>query len=137
MQALWDFIANNDTVLLSLGILSAITFIASLVLIPYLIVRIPSDYFCRQQSHPNSVKQYVLFHWLVVLLKNLLGIVLIILGLLMLVLPGQGILTILVGVLLVNFPKKQQFERWLISRESVYKAVDWLRRRAGRESLKL
>ena len=53
----------------------------------------------------------------------------------MLVLPGQGLLTLLVGFLLVDAPGKYRLERWLVSRKAVLRPINWLRRRKGRQPL--
>jgi hypothetical protein len=65
------------------------------------------------------------------MLKNLLGLLLVVLGLIMLVTPGQGIVTLLIGLLLMNFPGKYHLERWLVLRPGVLKGLNWLRRRQG------
>jgi hypothetical protein len=67
--------------------------------------------------------------------KNVIGAVLLVAGLVMLVVPGQGLLTIAVGLMLVDFPGKFRLERWLATRRPVWKAINWLRARAGREAL--
>ena len=59
------------------------------------------------------------------------------LGIMLLVLPGQGILTIIVGIILVDFPMKYRLERWLVSRKKVLKSMNWLRKRANKKPLKL
>ena len=64
--------------------------------------------------------------------KNLLGAALVVLGLLMLVTPGQGQVTLLAGLLLMNFPGKYRLERAVVSREGVMRALNWFRRRSGR-----
>ena len=100
-------------------------------------VRIPYDYFSESERQPSAwAEKHVLIRCLVLLIKNLLGFIFVLLGLAMLVLPGQGLLTLLIGVLLLNFPGKYRFERWLIQQPSVNKAVAWLRQRAGRRPLK-
>jgi hypothetical protein len=53
----------------------------------------------------------------------------------MLIVPGQGMLTIAVGLVLTNFPGKFRLERWIATRRSVWRSINWLRRRAGREPL--
>jgi hypothetical protein len=63
--------------------------------------------------------------------RNLLGVVLVLLGVLMLVLPGQGILTLLVGVLLVDFPGKHKLVQRLLSRPKVLGIVNKLRTHRG------
>jgi len=56
-------------------------------------------------------------------------------GIAMLVLPGQGILAILGGIELMDFPGKYRLERWIVSRPAVLRSVNWLRRRMGRPPL--
>ncbi len=135
-QDLFDSIWGNETLLLILGLVSLFTFVASLFLIPFLVVRIPVDYFAenKRQTSPWAEQHFVI-RWAVLLVKNIFGFIFVLLGLAMLVLPGQGLLTLLIGVLLLNFPGKYTFERWLIQRSSVRRAVFWLRKRAGRPPL--
>lgn len=138
LQNLFDMIWGNETLLLWLGIVSVISFVASLFLIPFLVVRIPVDYFAETRRQPSSwAEQHIVVRWIIRLFKNLFGVVFILLGLAMLVLPGQGLLTLLIGVLLLNFPGKYRVERWLIQRPSIFRAVAWLRRRAGSEQLEM
>lgn len=55
----------------------------------------------------------------------------------MLVLPGQGILTIVLGISLLDFPGKRPFIRWLVSKPMVYRALDWLRKKTHSPPLDL
>lgn len=138
VQDLFAALWGNETLLLILGLVSLLSFVASLLLIPYLVVRIPVDYFAESKRHRLPwAERHIVIRWILLIIKNLLGMIFILLGLAMLVLPGQGMLTLLIGILLLNFPGKYRFERWLIQRPSVYRAVDWLRKRAHRDSLKL
>jgi hypothetical protein len=73
--------------------------------------------------------------WSLLISKNILGYVFIILGIAMLVLPGQGILTIVIGIMFINFPGKYRLERWAVTRPPVLKAINMLRRRAGHAPL--
>jgi len=66
-----------------------------------------------------------------VVLKNALGVVLVVLGFIMLFTPGQGLLTLLAGLLLMNFPGKYRLERWLVLRPGVLRGLNWLRQRGG------
>jgi hypothetical protein len=68
-------------------------------------------------------------------MKNVLALVLIILGVAMLVLPGQGILAILLGVMLGDFPGKLKLQRWLLARPKVMKSLNWLRRKFSKPPL--
>jgi Putative transmembrane protein (PGPGW) len=131
-----SYTQENEGVLLILGVLSVVSFVATLVVIPWIVLRIPNDYFSRpvrvalvsSDSHP-SVKV------LVFIAKNLLGLAVVLLGIAMLVIPGQGLLTILIGVILIDFPGKYKFLRWLISRKPVMKSANWLRAKGGKEPL--
>ena len=73
----------------------------------------------------------------VVLVKNAIGIVLILVGFAMLILPGQGLLTILFGIALTNFPGKFRLERRIVNIPSVRGALDRIRSAAGRPPLRL
>jgi hypothetical protein len=75
--------------------------------------------------------------WTVHLLKNLVGWTLVVAGLLMLVLPGQGLLTLFVATFFLDFPHKRDLQRWVLRRGWVTHVVDKLRKRAGRPSLVL
>jgi hypothetical protein len=64
-------------------------------------------------------------------LKNLLGATLLVAGLVMLVMPGQGILAILIGLSLLDFPGKRELERRLVARPRVIRFLNLVRRQAG------
>ncbi len=116
--------------------LSVVMAVATLLAIPEMIVRLPADYFARRPVKDWPAKRPVV-HLALVLVKNSLGGVLIVAGLAMLVLPGQGLLTLLVGIMLVDFPGKRRLECWLIRRRPVRRAADWIRARRGRAPLDL
>ena len=71
--------------------------------------------------------------------KNLLGFLLVALGIVLSLpgVPGQGLLTILIGAMLVNFPGKRACERWLLQRRGVLTTINKLRVKAGRAPLQL
>lgn len=121
----------------ALGALSLVSFVGSLVLIPFLVARMPVDYFHRpKRPRLPFAKRHPIIRWSLLVAKNLLGGVLLIGGVLMLVLPGQGLLTILMGLVLIDYPGKRSLERFLITRPSILRAVNWLRRKADQPPLK-
>ena len=69
-------------------------------------------------------------------LKHALGWFFIAIGILMLVTPGQGLLTLLAGVLLTNFPGKYRLERMLARQPKVMAVLNWLRARRGQAPFK-
>ncbi|HJO34917.1 MAG: PGPGW domain-containing protein [Pseudomonadota bacterium] len=116
--------------------LSVAMFIGTLALIPWFVIRLPADYFCRRRR-PLLPLGRGLTGWLLWLPKNLAGALLLVAGVAMLVLPGQGILTILLGLMLLDFPGKYQLEHRLLRRPRVLSTLNWLRRRAQRPPLRM
>jgi hypothetical protein len=107
---------------------SSISFITGLLLLPFFLTRIPVDYFSHHHRHHLlATSCHPLIRLLITGLKNLLGIVFVVAGFLMLFLPGQGILMLLVGLIIMNYPGKFALENWLIRRTFVLPAVNWLR----------
>lgn len=118
-----------------LGIASAAMLVVSAIVIPFLIVRLPADFYV-ENDHPRHLFQdrpVVRIFFLTV--KNAIGAVLLVAGVLMLVLPGQGILTILAALALLDFPGKRKMEMRILHRPAILKSVNWVRKRAGREPL--
>lgn len=109
---------------------------ATVVVVPMVIVRIPPDYYAhRRRPAGRLARRGPWVRTAAVVGKNALGYALIGAGLGMLVLPGQGLLTLLLGFLLIDVPGKYRMEKWVISRPRVLRAVNWLRLRRGREPL--
>lgn len=118
-----------------MGIASAAMLVISAFAIPYLIVRLPADFYA-QDNHPRHLFQdRPLLRFLFLTVKNVLGAILLLAGIVMLVLPGQGILTVLAGLALLDFPGKRGIEMRIIHRPAILKSINWLRERAGREPL--
>jgi hypothetical protein len=121
-----------------LGIGSAVMFFGSMLALPYLAARIPADYFTNDKRPPSPLAaKYPALRIPLAILRNLLGIIILLAGIAMLVLPGQGILSILLGIMLINFPGKYRLERWFIRKPKVNKAINWLRRKSNREPLQV
>ena len=113
---------------------SVLLFALSLIGLPLVLTRMPADFFSRPERRHLRLAERRRPFWFVVLrsLKNALGSVLLVLGLLMLFVPGQGLLSILVALILMDFPGKRRLQRWVISRPAVHRPLNALRRRAGR-----
>lgn len=110
--------------------LSLFTLVATVVAVPWVVARLPVDYF--SQTHRAVLPQDQSLPGLLLMgVKNLLGAALVLMGLVMLFTPGQGLLTLLVGLLLMNFPGKYRLERALVARPGVFRGLNWLRQRRG------
>jgi hypothetical protein len=104
--------------------------IMTLVAFPFVIARLPADYFA-DDSRPSPLSKHLALHWLLMALKNLLGLALVLVGVLLFFLPGQGLLTLIIGLTIMNYPGKFVVERWLVRRPRVLPALNWLRLRFG------
>jgi hypothetical protein len=113
-----------------LGIFSALSFIGTLIAIPLILVKMPADYFLATTEEKGLRPSIINL-----IGKNLLGLIFLVMGIIMLFTPGQGILTILIALSLVNFPGKRRLEINLIRRPQVQKAINWLRAKYGRAPL--
>lgn len=119
-----------------LAIASVAMFISAAVAVPFFVARIPHDYFVATPRRSMSDLHPVLV-WLWRIVKNSVGWLLILAGIAMLVLPGQGVLTIFAGLMLVDFYGKRRLQTWIVRRRSVSKSINWLRRRSNQPPLEL
>jgi archaellum biogenesis protein FlaJ (TadC family) len=122
----------STELLTTLALVSIITFIVSLVAIPWIISKMPEDYFSNEQRHDAYKDKYhPLVSLLIRILRNIIAVIFILAGIIMLFTPGQGLLTILVGLGLSDFPGKFALERWIVRNEKIFKALNWVRKRTG------
>jgi hypothetical protein len=117
---------------------SLLTALLALLAIPWVVTRLPADYFYhREREVWQQTGGEPFLALLLGLLKNIVGGILLALGLLMLFTPGQGVLTILIGLMLMNFPGKYRLEIWLVRRPGVLRSLNWLRARRGAPPFRL
>jgi hypothetical protein len=119
--------------------LFVITFGASLAVISFILVKIPSTYFQRSHARNFWPDRHPTLRWAGLIGKNLLGIVLVLLGILMSIpgVPGQGVLTILLGIMLIDLPRKRQLEYKILSRPMVLEKINRLRHKFSKPPLVL
>ena len=130
---------NSDLIFL-LGSLSIFILIISVFMMVLIISFLPEDYFKSENRNLISSVQnsrYPLLKLLVLITKNFFGILLLLSGILMLVLPGQGILTIITGLVFMDYPGKYKFERKLLRQKGVINSINWIRSRLSKPSLKV
>ena len=121
-------------------VLTTTASIAYFVVITYFITQMDKQYFVRRKTseeglinhlHLTSMNRSVACA--VKIAKIILGIGLLVCGILMLVLPGQGLITILIGLSLIPFPGKDKMEQRILSRHSVRSTLNWIRVKAKKE----
>ena len=120
-----------------IGIFVAVaSFVGTTALTVWFVVKLPADYFVLQRQ-PRSDSRTSVSHWAQLLLRNLLGLGLIGLGIILSLpgVPGQGLLTILLGIMLSDFPGKERLERKIVSYPKVLEALNRLRKRFGKPPL--
>ena len=118
--------SKYPAVWIGISVGSVLLFVGTLVAVPIICVKLPSDYFVHAAS-PRSM-------WMLVA-RTFLAAILIAAGVAMLVLPGQGILTILIGVSLLDFPAKRAWQMRLLQRPTVLRTLNGIRSRAGKPPL--
>ena len=102
-------------------------------------VHLPADYFLHERRPLPFAGRPLALRVSVAVLKNLLGVALIAAGVVMSLpgVPGQGLLTILLGLMLVDVPGKHRLERSIVRRRLVYGALNAVRARFGRPPIEL
>jgi hypothetical protein len=96
-----------------------------------LAVWLPADTFVRERSAPP---RHAVVRLVARVCKNLVGWVVLLLGIVMALplVPGPGLVFILIGVSLADFPKKRRLEERLLGYPPVLQAVNRMRQRFGR-----
>lgn len=134
----WEWVRQHDKVFYWVGAISLATVIVSFVAVPIVIRRMPYDYFLEDSEAAEQLReQHPVLRVLFLILKNLIGGILVIGGLIMFLTPGQGVLTLLIGLLLMDFPGKRGLEIRLMKLKPVKKAVDWIRSKGEKRPLVL
>jgi hypothetical protein len=118
-------------------LLFIVTFTMSLAIVSFILVKIPPDYFHKDRPRDLWSDRHPAVRLLGLFAKNVLGVVLVVLGILLSIpgVPGQGLLTILLGIMLLDFPGKRSLEHKLVSRPQILATINKLRHRFGQPNL--
>lgn len=122
---------STDT-LVTLTVLSVVFFIGSLIAIPYILVRLPADYFDIRIPRPWMKDHHPILRVMGHIVKNAVGAIFLFVGFLMLFLPGQGVLTMVIGVSMLDFPGKRKVEASLIGQPTVLGVINSMREKFGK-----
>jgi len=126
----WDRILIGVTLFLA-------SLTVSFVSIAIVMVKIPENYFSSHYTRDFLPNSSWAVRWGAVILKNILGVFLVILGVLLSLpgVPGQGVLTILLGLIMLDIPGKRPLEARIINRPAILSAINKLRDRYGKPPL--
>ncbi|MCS6864026.1 MAG: hypothetical protein RMJ56_08345 [Gemmataceae bacterium] len=125
----WHLIVFSIVLAVSMAAVSA-------AIVGVVLARLPADFFVNPHAQ-RPIDRHPVLKVFLVGLRNLCGYVLILLGIVLSLpgVPGQGLLTVLMGVMLIDFPGKRRFLHWLVSREAILRNVNRLRAKAGQPPL--
>ena len=129
---LFEELKVHGVMLISVSVAS---FIVSVLFCTLVIAYLPSDYFLpkRRLKHIRHPILRIGFKCL----KNLFAVILVIVGIIQIPLPGQGVLTILIGIIISDIPGKRKLERRIISSSVVLATANSIRSRFKRPMLML
>lgn len=127
---------STDT-LIWLTVLSMVFFVGTLIAIPFILVRLPADYFDVRVPRPWMKDHHPVLRLVGHIVKNAVGAIFLFAGFLMLFLPGQGVLTMLIGISMLDFPGKRTVEAKLIGQPTVLSVVNSMRQKFNKPPLLL
>src|SRR5919206_1344002 len=106
------------------------TFLVNLGIVSVILVKLPKDHF-RSDKSKRVTGSNATIRVLKIIGKNVAGWLLIALGIVLSLpgVPGQGLLTVLLGLMLVDFPGKERLEQKLLSRPAIINTINRLRGR--------
>jgi len=114
-------------ILIGFAVSSVLMFVGTLVAIPIILMRLPADYFDIRIPRPWMENHHPILRVIGHLVKNLVGAIFLVAGFLMLFLPGQGVLTMLIGLSLIEFPGKRRLEAKIVGQSTVLSTINAMR----------
>ncbi len=123
------------SVLIWFAVSSVVMFVGTLIAIPIILMRLPADYFDTRIPRPWMENHHPLLRVLGHIVKNVVGAIFLFAGFLMLFLPGQGVLTMLIGLSLIEFPGKRRVEAKIVGQSTVLNTINAMRAKFGKPPL--
>jgi len=132
---IWHSVSWNE-ILVGLGVFAG-SILLSFLAIGVVMVNIPFNYFSSHYEQDFLPGSPWIVRWGAVIAKNILGLFLVVVGILLSLpgVPGQGILTILLGLIMLDIPGKRPLEARIIKRPNVLNAINKLRKRFNKPPL--
>lgn len=127
----------STEMLIWLTALSMVFFVGTLIAIPFILVRLPADYFDIRVPRTWMEDHHPVLRLFGHIVKNVVGAIFVFAGFLMLFLPGQGVLTMLIGISMLDFPGKRKIEATLIGQPTVLSVINSMRQKFNKPPLRL
>jgi len=124
-------------------VVGALIFLASffinLGIVSFILVKLPADHFSKKRKTKFWAGPRPAIHAAKVIGKNIGGVLLVALGIVLSLpgVPGQGLLTVLLGIMLLDFPGRHRLEQKLLSKPSIVNTINRLRERFDKPPLQL
>lgn len=133
LESLRSWLEEHPGLLWFLGVASVASIVLVVFGLPLLLARLPADYFVEAEAPRGPMRErHPVVGAALWCARNAVGLSLVLVGIVILPLPGQGVLTILAGLCIADFPGKRRAELALVRRRGVLRAMDWMRARLGR-----
>ena len=125
-------------VLIGAGIF-VVSFFANLGIVSLILIKLPADHFSKSRKTKFWAGPRPWLHAAKVIGKNIGGVLLVALGIVLSLpgVPGQGLLTVLLGIMLLDFPGRHRLEQKLLSKPSILNSINKLRARFNKKPLEL
>ena len=115
------------------------SFFINLGIVSFILVKLPADHFSKSRKTKFWAGPRPAIHAAKVIGKNIGGLLLVALGIVLSLpgVPGQGLLTVLLGIMLLDFPGRHRLEQKLLSKPSILNSINKLRARFDKKPLEL
>lgn len=135
LAEVWAALSWNK-ILIGVG-LFVVSLAFSFLCIGIVMVKIPENYFSSHYQQDFLPGSPWVVRWGAVIAKNIFGVFLVCLGIILSLpgVPGQGILTILLGLIMLDIPGKRPLEARIIKRPAILAAINDLRARYNKPPL--
>ena len=129
---------NWRNVLIGAGIFVG-SFLINLAIVSVILVKLPADHFKKNRKTKFWAGPRPALNAAKVIGKNIAGVLLVALGIVLSLpgIPGQGLLTILLGIMLLDFPGRERLEQKLLSKPAIVNTINRLRGRFDKPPLEL
>ena len=141
---MWDFISDFIAGLtwhkVLIGALLFVgSFLVNLAIVSFILVKLPKDHFSKRRKTKFWSGPHPALHAAKVIGKNIGGLLLVALGVVLSLpgVPGQGLLTVLLGIMLLDFPGRHALEQKLLSRPGIVNTINSLRKKFDKPPLEL
>jgi hypothetical protein len=129
------WLRSHQNILGWAGLFSLIMMVATLLAVPLIIISLPPQYLNEEKDRLLEIQSP--WRWPYLVVKNIMGAVLLLAGVTMLILPDQVLLTLAIGLGLMNFPGKRSLIRRLIGQHRVLRTINRWRAKAQKDPLEV